>query len=112
MGERMIKNYNELDLRTDTKERRAELAGKHGCIEPLLSEHQLDAILISRNENVAWATAGLVDMRVGVQRKLAQAVCGDQGRQEVFLRASTLALVRQRRRRAGVGYAGAMVAFL
>lgn len=63
----MIQNGNELDLRTDTQQ--AELAEKQRRIERLLSEHNLDAVVISRNENVAWATAGLVDMRVGVQRE-------------------------------------------
>ncbi len=47
----------------------AELAIKQQRIERLLSEHSLDAILIARNENVAWGTAGRVDMRVGVQRE-------------------------------------------
>jgi Xaa-Pro dipeptidase len=65
----MILNGNELDLRTDTQQRHAELAEKQRRIERLLSEHNLDAVVISRNENVAWATAGLVDMRVGVQRE-------------------------------------------
>lgn len=64
-----MRNYNEPDLKTNLKTQQSELEEKQRRIERVLSEHNLDAILISRNENVAWATAGLVDMRVGVQRE-------------------------------------------
>lgn len=51
--------------------RQAELAEKDRRIQQVLVDHDLDALLISRNENIAWATAGVVDMRVGVQRETA-----------------------------------------
>jgi Xaa-Pro dipeptidase len=62
-------NYHEPDLKAGAKAQQIELEEKQRRVERALSEHNLDAILISRNENVAWATAGLVDMRVGVQRE-------------------------------------------
>lgn len=64
-----MRNYSEPDLETDARAQQRELEEKQRRIELALSEHNLDAILISRHENVAWATAGLVDMRVGVQRE-------------------------------------------
>jgi antitoxin VapB len=47
----------------------AEIEQKRGEISALLAERQADAVLISRHENIAWATAGLVDVRVGVLRE-------------------------------------------
>ena len=52
-------------------ERKAELEGKQRAMQEFLKAHALDAFLISRHENIAWATAGLVEMRVGVPREVA-----------------------------------------
>ncbi len=51
------------------KERIAELSAKRRKIAAYLAEKGIDAILISRHENIAWMTAGLVDVRVGVLRE-------------------------------------------
>jgi Xaa-Pro dipeptidase len=51
------------------KERLAELSAKRRKIAGFLAEKGMDAILISRHENIAWATAGFVDVRVGVLRE-------------------------------------------
>jgi Xaa-Pro dipeptidase len=50
-----------------------ELATKRERILDLLEHAGLDAILISRHENIAWATAGLVDVRVGLLRETGPA---------------------------------------
>lgn len=47
----------------------AELEEKQKRLHELLAEKGLDAIVISRHENIAWATAGLVDLRVGFLRE-------------------------------------------
>ena len=49
--------------------RQQELTEKRGRIHRLLEEQGLDAIVISRLENIAWATAGLVDVRVPLLRE-------------------------------------------
>lgn len=49
----------------------AELAEKKERLLQFLADQQLDAIVIARNENIAWASGGLVDMRVGVLRETA-----------------------------------------
>jgi antitoxin VapB len=46
-----------------------ELKQKHQRIQQLMKERSLDALLISRHENIAWASAGLVDVRVGLARE-------------------------------------------
>ena len=46
-----------------------ELKQKHQLIQQLMKERSLDALLISRHENIAWASAGLVDVRVGLARE-------------------------------------------
>lgn len=51
------------------EDRRVELAEKRRRIHGLLEERELDAIVISRHENIAWATAGLVDLRVPLLRE-------------------------------------------
>lgn len=51
------------------EDRCAELAEKQRRILGLLAEQELDAIVISRHENIAWATAGLVDLRVPLLRE-------------------------------------------
>jgi len=53
----------------EIQDRQAELAEKQKRLQKLLAEKGLDAILISRHENIAWATAGLVDLRVGLLRE-------------------------------------------
>lgn len=49
--------------------RAAELSLKRDRIEAFLTAQGLDALLLSRHENIAWATAGIVDLRVGVSRE-------------------------------------------
>lgn len=51
----------------------AELVAKYKAINDFLDRHQLDAYLISRHENIAWATAGRVDVRVGLLRETGSA---------------------------------------
>lgn len=48
---------------------KTELQEKGRRLQGLLAEQKLDAILISRHENIAWATGGLVDLRVGLLRE-------------------------------------------
>src|ERR1700691_1204253 len=50
-----------------------EVASKRGQIEDFLAEHSLDALLVSRHENIAWATAGLVEIRVASVREVGPA---------------------------------------
>lgn len=47
----------------------AECAEKQQRLQDLLREQDLDAVVISRHENIAWLTAGVVDIRVGVLRE-------------------------------------------
>ncbi len=47
----------------------AEVTVKRKRIQQMLEEQGLDAILISRHENIAWISAGLVDVRVGMLRE-------------------------------------------
>ena len=54
---------------SEVEGRQQELAEKRRRIHKLLEEQGLDAILISRHENIAWATAGLVDLRVPLLRE-------------------------------------------
>ncbi len=51
------------------KDRLAELSAKRRKVAAFLAEEGLDAILIARHENIAWLTAGLVDVRVGMLRE-------------------------------------------
>lgn len=51
------------------KERVAEVEQKLARIAAHLAEKGIDAVLISAHENIAWATAGVVDIRVGVLRE-------------------------------------------
>ena len=53
----------------NAQDRTAELAEKQKRLQQLMSENGLDAIIISRHENIAWVTAGLVVIRVGVLRE-------------------------------------------
>ena len=43
---------------------RAELDEKHARLNRFLDERKLAAVLLRRHENIAWATAGQVEMRV------------------------------------------------
>lgn len=54
-------------------ERTIELAEKQERLQGFLAENALDALLISRHENIAWATAGLVDVRIGLPRETGAA---------------------------------------
>lgn len=47
----------------------AEIQQKLAKIRAHLAEKGIDAVLISAHENIAWATAGVVDIRVGVLRE-------------------------------------------
>lgn len=47
----------------------AEIEQKLAKIRVYLAEKGIDAVLISAHENIAWATAGVVDIRVGVLRE-------------------------------------------
>lgn len=53
----------------DAAERRSELVSKRSQITAWMADRQLEALLIARHENIAWATAGLVDIRVGTLRE-------------------------------------------
>jgi antitoxin VapB len=64
----MIKTANVEGL-LDLEDRELELAEKQRRLQGLLTEQDIDAIMISRHENIAWATAGLVDLRVGLLRE-------------------------------------------
>ena len=44
---------------------RSELEAKYARLAALMDEHGWEAILLSRHENIAWATAGRVAARVG-----------------------------------------------
>ena len=48
-----------------------ELEQKRYRIQQFLVEHSLDALLMSRHENIAWVTAGLVEMRVAIPSETA-----------------------------------------
>ncbi len=59
----------ENDLFTLNRERVAEVEQKLRKIAAFLVEKGIDAVLISAHENIAWATAGLADVRVGMLRE-------------------------------------------
>jgi Xaa-Pro dipeptidase len=44
---------------------RSELAAKYARLAALMDQHGWEAIVLSRHENIAWATAGRVEARVG-----------------------------------------------
>ena len=52
---------------------KGELAVKRRRITGLLERNRMDAVLISRHENIAWATAGQVDVRIGVLKETGAA---------------------------------------
>ncbi|MEO6924587.1 MAG: hypothetical protein ABI142_12240, partial [Bryocella sp.] len=49
--------------------RRSELAEKLDRMNRFMDDNDLEALAISRHENIFWATAGLVDLRIGVPRE-------------------------------------------
>lgn len=51
----------------------AELSDKRERLINLMQRERLDAVLISRLENIAWLTAGRVDVRIGVPRETGAA---------------------------------------
>jgi antitoxin VapB len=53
------------------RERTLELQQKQHRIQQFLVDNSLDAILMSRHDNIAWATAGLVEMRVAIPSETA-----------------------------------------
>jgi antitoxin VapB len=50
-----------------------EGAEKHQRLLSLMRDQHLDAVLLSRHENIAWLTAGRVDVRVGLLRETGPA---------------------------------------
>ena len=48
---------------------RAELAQKRERLIRWMAEQKLETIVLSRHENIAWATAGRADVRVGLLRE-------------------------------------------
>jgi len=67
----MITESNEFQL--EIEERKVEISEKLRRLEQLLAELNLDAILISRHENIAWLTAGLAEVRIGILRETGAA---------------------------------------
>lgn len=56
-----------------TDDVKVELGIKRQRVIDFLSREQLDAVLISQHENIAWFTAGQVDVRIGVLRETGAA---------------------------------------
>jgi Xaa-Pro dipeptidase len=48
-----------------TESLRSELDAKYARLAALMDQHGWEAVLLSRHENIAWATAGRVEARVG-----------------------------------------------
>lgn len=57
----------------DAASRQEELSTKRSKLVAWMTERQLDGLLIGRHENIAWATAGLADVRVGLLRETGPA---------------------------------------
>lgn len=51
----------------------SELASKRERVIDFLKREGLDAVLISKHENIAWITAGKVDVRIGVLKETGAA---------------------------------------
>jgi antitoxin VapB len=60
-------------LREDQNSIAAECAEKRERLLSLMRDQRLDAVVISRHENIAWLTAGRVDVRVGLLRETGPA---------------------------------------
>lgn len=56
-----------------TQDLEAELSTKRQQLIDFMRRERLDAVLISRLENIAWLTAGRVDIRIGVPRETGPA---------------------------------------
>ena len=54
-----------------TEAERSELEAKHERLVALMDEEECSAILLSRHENIAWATAGRVEARVALGTETA-----------------------------------------
>ncbi len=69
-----MKNENEeAGMPFPAGERKAELGMKQRVLQEFLQANGLDAYLISRHENIAWATAGIVDVHVATLREVGVA---------------------------------------
>lgn len=55
------------------EDRAAELRQKRCVLQEFLAEQKLDALLITRHENIAWATAGLAEVRLALTREVGAA---------------------------------------
>jgi antitoxin VapB len=55
-----------LDIVSNKDERTSELAEKQARLIDLFDHLKLSAILIRGHENIAWITAGQVEVRVGI----------------------------------------------
>ncbi|HEV2484584.1 MAG TPA: M24 family metallopeptidase [Terracidiphilus sp.] len=64
-----MKSEIEKDLFSINEDRIAEVDRKLEKVTAFLSDKGIDAVLISAHENIAWATAGLADVRVGILRE-------------------------------------------
>ena len=62
-----------LPWKDEPKETQAELQYKHDRILAWMAERHADTLVIGRHENIAWATAGMVDSRIGVLRETGPA---------------------------------------
>jgi antitoxin VapB len=62
-----------LPWQDDLTETQTELQYKHERIIAWLADCQADALVIGRHENIAWATAGRVDCRIGMMRETGPA---------------------------------------
>lgn len=63
-----------------------ELEGKAARLQQFLVDNSLDGLLISRHENIAWATGGLVEVRVAVPRETGVAgLFVTRGRQSYYV---------------------------
>jgi Xaa-Pro dipeptidase len=51
------------------QELRLEVTGKRQRLIGFMKNTNVDALLLSRHENIAWLTAGLADVRVGILRE-------------------------------------------
>jgi len=65
------------EVRTETvcspAEIEVEIAEKRRRMQRMMAEQGLDAVVIARHENIAWVTAGVVDVRVGMLRETGAA---------------------------------------
>lgn len=62
-----------MTYREDDNDIESECEQKRGRLLRFMSDERLDAIVISRHENMAWLTAGRVDVRVGLLRETGPA---------------------------------------